>query len=85
VLRLRILVGTAALVLGLALYALAVMLVAVELVPEHWAVEAVFYLVAGIAWIVPAARLTRWMQAPDAAAAPAGKPTSPGSGGSASR
>ena len=82
--RLRILLGTAALVLGLALYALAVMLVAVELVPEHWAAEALFYLVAGIAWIVPAARLTRWIQAPDAVAA-ARKPTSPGSGGSASR
>jgi uncharacterized membrane protein len=83
--RLRILLGTAALVLGLALYALAVMLVAVKLVPEHWAVEAAFYLVAGIAWIVPAARLTRWMQAPDAAVTLPGRPTSPGSGGSASR
>jgi hypothetical protein len=85
-LRLRILVGTAALVVGLALYALAVMLVAVELVPEHWAVQAVFYLVAGIAWILPAARLTRWMQAPDAVrpAAGRGAATSPGSEGSGS-
>ena len=60
--RLRILLGSLLLILGLGLYALAVMAVAVRLLPDQWAVEAVFYTFAGIAWIVPAARLTRWMQ-----------------------
>ena len=60
--RLRILLGTLLLVLGLAGYALAVMVVAVRLLPQYWAVEAAFYAVAGIGWIVPAAGLVRWMQ-----------------------
>jgi hypothetical protein len=73
--RLRILAGTAVLVLGLIVYSLLVMRLAVDVLPEHWAVQAVFYLVAGVLWIFPAARLTRWMQA---------SPTTPGSAGSAS-
>ncbi len=60
--RLRILLGTLAMLVGLALYGLAVMAVAVRLLPAHWAVEMVFYALAGIAWVFPAARLTRWMQ-----------------------
>jgi hypothetical protein len=60
--RLRILVGTLLLVLGLGGYALAVMLAAVRLLPQQWAIEAVFYAVAGTLWILPAGRLVRWMQ-----------------------
>jgi len=60
--RLRILFGTALLIGGLGIYALAVMLVAVRFLPSHWAAEIPFYLVTGIVWIFPAARLTRWMQ-----------------------
>jgi len=60
--RLRILVGTLLLVLGLCVYALAVMAAAARLLPDQWAVEAVFYAVTGVAWIPPAARLVRWMQ-----------------------
>jgi hypothetical protein len=60
--RLRILGGTVILVAGLALYVLAVMRLAVALLPEHWAAQTIFYLLAGIAWVIPAARLTRWMQ-----------------------
>ncbi len=59
--RLRILFGTIILVAGLALYALLVSALA-PLLPAHWAVETVFYAAAGILWIFPAARLTRWMQ-----------------------
>lgn len=61
--RLRILIGSLFLVLALAGYALAVTAAATRLLPQHWAVEAVFYAVAGIAWIFPAARLVVWMQA----------------------
>lgn len=60
--RLRILFGTLGLILGLALYALLVMRLAIAVLPEDQFVQAIFYLVTGIVWIFPAARLTRWMQ-----------------------
>lgn len=62
--RWRLMVGTAVLVLGLAAYALLVMRLAVAILPENELVRGLFYAVAGIAWIFPAARLTRWIQAP---------------------
>jgi Protein of unknown function (DUF2842) len=60
--RLRILFGGLVLVFGLALYALAVMAAAMRFVPDEAAAEFAFYALAGVAWIYPAARLTRWMQ-----------------------
>jgi hypothetical protein len=60
--RLRILFGTLALVLGLAAYALSATRLALWLLPEQGWAAALFYAVAGTAWILPAARLTRWMQ-----------------------
>ena len=60
--RWRLLIGTAALVCGLALYALAVMRFAVAALPDNELVRALFYAVAGLAWVLPAARLTRWIQ-----------------------
>lgn len=60
--RLRILFGTAILVTGLGVYALAAVAVATRLLPDQWAVEAGFYALVGIIWIFPAAKLTRWMQ-----------------------
>jgi hypothetical protein len=60
--RLRILFGVLLLVLGLTGYALAVMVAAVRLLPQQWAIEAIFYAAAGMLWIPPAARLVRWMQ-----------------------
>jgi hypothetical protein len=58
----RVLIGTAALLAGLAVYALLMMRLGAALAGEHWAAQAVFYLVAGIAWVPVAARLTAWMQ-----------------------
>jgi uncharacterized protein YacL len=60
--RLRILFGTLGLILGLAIYALLVMRLAIAMLPENRFVEAIFYLVTGIVWIFPAAKLTKWMQ-----------------------
>jgi Protein of unknown function (DUF2842) len=60
--RLRILLGSLVLVIGLALYALAVIEAAARLLPDNQAVALAFYAAAGVAWIFPAARLTRWMQ-----------------------
>jgi hypothetical protein len=59
---LRRLIGTIALLVFLIVYALAVMMVAVTVLPQagKWA-EPVFYLVGGLLWIVPAGLLIRWM------------------------
>jgi hypothetical protein len=59
--RLRILAGTVILILGLAVYAALVVMVATLLLPDRIVIDMVFYPVAGTLWIWPAARLTRWM------------------------
>ena len=59
--RLRILFGSVLLVLGLAVYAI-VVIAAARLLPDNQAAALAFYALAGIAWIFPAAKLTRWMQ-----------------------
>jgi hypothetical protein len=64
--RTRKLVGTVVLLVFLAVYALLTMLVAVVLqVNSSKIVELLFYVVGGLAWVVPAALLVRWMQKPD--------------------
>lgn len=60
--RLRILYGMLLLIGGLAAYSLAVMALAVRILPDSGWAEFPYYLVAGTIWIYPAARLTRWMQ-----------------------
>ncbi|MBL8699529.1 MAG: DUF2842 domain-containing protein [Alphaproteobacteria bacterium] len=61
-------VGIAVLVLGLAVYALVVMVIGASMVPDHALVQLVFFAVAGLAWLWPARGLLRWMArgAPDA-------------------
>jgi hypothetical protein len=65
--RTRKLVGTVLLMLFLAAYALVTVVVAVVLQVRNVSglVEALFYLVAGLAWVIPAAHLIRWMERPD--------------------
>jgi hypothetical protein len=58
----RLAIGTAALVLGLALYALLAVQLATTLLPESLLVQTLYYLAAGLVWVWPAARLTRWIQ-----------------------
>jgi hypothetical protein len=60
--RLRILFGTLALIFGLGVYALLIMRLAIAVLPDNRLVEALYYCVAGVAWIFPAAKLTKWMQ-----------------------
>jgi hypothetical protein len=67
--RQRSLVGTMILLGGLAAEAALVMNVAEWSAALHWSLQALFYALAGIAWVVPAAYLTRWMVRPDPAAA----------------
>lgn len=63
--RARKALGSVILLIGLIAYALAAVWVAVTLLPDHWAVELIYYPVAGIAWAFPARYLITWMQRPD--------------------
>jgi hypothetical protein len=66
-LRTRKLVGAIALLLFLAFYALAAMMVAIVLqVNASKLVELIYYPVAGLLWVLPAMWLVKWMQRPDA-------------------
>lgn len=62
--RIRKLVGTVLLLIVLTVYALLVMLAATVLVTGgNKLVELVFYAIAGLAWVLPAGYLIRWMYA----------------------
>lgn len=64
--RKRKFVGAILLVLLLALYALAAMMVAVVLqVSGSKLAELLYYPIAGLAWLPPAMWLVKWMQRPD--------------------
>ena len=64
--RTRKLIGTIAFLLALAIYATGAAVIGsgrITLAPA-W-VQFAFYLTAGLAWVIPAALLIRWMQRPD--------------------
>jgi len=64
--RTRKLIGTIVFLLGLAIYAtLAAMIGSgrIALAPP-W-VQFAFFVTAGLAWVIPAGLLIRWMQRPD--------------------
>ncbi len=64
--RTRKFVGTVTLILFIAIYSLVAMAFAASrVVGAPPFVEAAFFLVAGLAWVVPAGLLVRWMQRPD--------------------
>lgn len=64
--RARKFVGTVILILFLAIYSLVAMaFTASRLIGVSPIAEPVFFLVAGLAWIIPAGILIRWMQRPD--------------------
>jgi hypothetical protein len=77
--RHRSLVGTMILLGGLAAEAGLVMSAAEWSGSLPWPVQALYYAVAGIAWVVPAAYLTRWMVSPGPAIG--GMPVSAASSG----
>ena len=65
--RTRKLAGTIVLLLFLSVYALVAMLVAVALqVNASKTVELIYYVVAGLLWVLPAGAVITWMQRPDA-------------------
>jgi hypothetical protein len=45
---------------GFVAYVMVVTALADPLVEAHWAVQLLFYTVAGVAWVVPVVRLMRW-------------------------
>jgi peptidoglycan/LPS O-acetylase OafA/YrhL len=64
--RTRKLAGTIVLLIFLSVYALIAMLVAVVLqVNASKTVELIYYVVAGLLWVLPAGALITWMQRPD--------------------
>ena len=64
--RTRKLIGTIVLLIFIAVYALLVMAAAIVLQvnASKW-VELAFYIIGGLAWVIPAALLVRWMVRPD--------------------
>ena len=65
--RLRMLVGTVALVVFVSLYALAAMTIAGAKLPEaSWPVQLAYFAIVGLIWVIPAAALIKWMSKPDA-------------------
>lgn len=64
--RIRKLVGTVVLVAFVTLYALAAMTIAAAKLPgtSGWT-QLLYYVVAGLAWVVPAGALIAWMAKPD--------------------
>ena len=64
--RLRKLIGTFVLVAFVTIYALTVMTIAAAKLPgtSGW-VQLAFYMVTGLAWVIPAGALIAWMQKPD--------------------
>ena len=64
--RPRKLIGTIVLVLFLVVYALIAMaLGASQIVGGPYIVQVIYFLLAGLAWIIPAGILIRWMARPD--------------------
>jgi predicted membrane channel-forming protein YqfA (hemolysin III family) len=66
--RLRKLVGTLTIFVFVILYALVAMALAESRIVEAPKVlQTIFYVVLGLAWIVPVMPLIRWMERPDEA------------------
>lgn len=68
--RIRKLIGTVLLLVFLAAYAWAAVIIGagrITLAP-HW-VQLLYFALAGLLWVIPAGLLIRWMQHPDAAPA----------------
>jgi hypothetical protein len=49
--------GMLALILGLTVYCLLAVTLAGAILPDNWFIEMLFYVVAGVLWVVPA----RWL------------------------
>jgi hypothetical protein len=67
--RARKLIGTIALVVFVSIYALAAMTIAAAKLPgTSGLVQLAYFVIVGLAWVIPAAALVTWMQRPDRSA-----------------
>ena len=64
--RWRSTIAVLLILVGLVIYSLVAMVVGTYFLPDHWAAELSFYLIAGIAWIWPSAKLIGWAAKTDA-------------------
>ena len=68
--RTRKLIGTVALLLLVCVWALAAMALAQSVLTNiNGFVAVIYYIVAGLGWVLPAMLLVRWMARPDATGA----------------
>ena len=66
--RLRKLIGAVALIVLVTMWALIAMALALfPAIKANHAIEVIYYVVAGLAWVLPAMPLIRWMMRPDPA------------------
>jgi hypothetical protein len=66
--RLRKLIGAVALIVLVVSWALSAMAVAqFPVIKAYGLIETLYYVVAGLGWVLPAMPLVRWMSRPDAA------------------
>jgi hypothetical protein len=64
--RLRKLIGAVALIVLVMTWALVAMALAqLPVIKGNHAVEVIYYVVAGLVWVLPAMPLIRWMMRPD--------------------
>ena len=67
-LRLRKFIGAILLITLVVTWALVAMALAQSpAIKAHGVIEVIYYVVAGLAWVLPAMPLVRWMSRPDAA------------------
>ncbi|WP_367281107.1 DUF2842 domain-containing protein [Sneathiella sp.] len=60
----RKIIGLAGLLFLLGIYCVICVFIATRFLPENKLVELIFYPIAGVIWIFPAAKIIRWMQTP---------------------
>ena len=66
--RLRKLIGAVALIVLVVTWALIAMALAqAPVIKANGLIEVIYYVVAGLGWVLPAMPLVRWMSRPDAA------------------
>jgi hypothetical protein len=63
--RIRKLIGTVALLLLVIVWALIAMAIAPSALTSNGLVQAAYYVVAGLGWVLPAMPLIAWMARPD--------------------
>jgi hypothetical protein len=71
--RMRKLIGVVVMLIFVVVYAMVVQAIAVAILPaSQWLTQAIFYVVGGLAWVVPLLPLIKWMEGgPDPTRPPA--------------